>query len=687
MNEIRKHQPQGTDSVLDQHNLCELCRKKDDEDLYIMFSLLYRIIIGDIFYKAYKRDDMSYDLELLQEEKSKQIVEESKSSEEKMRLFQENVSGNILTEIIIAPEFSQLVQEIFKSKYQLIDESACSHQEFAKHFIQIFDVKDNQQVQSNNIMTEKNFQNKERLGSLLNSIRQLTDDIQNYQAEINKLSSHIVTRLFNSHTYSIEREISPNIVDEVGNNVGTLEAAKDEDMEKARNNNSDNNGSGSTRTSSGDNRQRRSDEVNGENNTTNENNQNNASSDLFENGTDTASNNNSNEKRKKSKALPFKSKLPKRATDILKKWFLTNVNNPYPSHEVKETLSKATGLTRKQIQNWFTNSRKRFLEPLKKKIEEKKSGDTTPHNTQMIEENSDPVQKPILVSQLPTDPTNIQQSSQIKTFPQFSPIFSNINDPQVMKTLTPQQFPIIPLQPQNQTFMYPGMMPQGSIPNGNNILIVPCFVQQPPMTYSFRPPNMVPINASFIQVPQGNIQFPQGNIQFPQGNIQVPQGNIQHPHGNIQLPQGNIQMIDQSNLISNSFGSNAYFVPLQPNMMEARGLGQNLSTNFNTINNNVYNSINNMGNTAPVGSFGTLGGIYNMPVLPNVAHVNNMDPNFGRMLDKSLIVMKPNQNDTFSEGASISPKSSQKNFGGVYHPRPEIDEYHTQKHLHKDYQS
>lgn len=63
-------------------------------------------------------------------------------------------------------------------------------------------------------------------------------------------------------------------------------------------------------------------------------------------------------KNKKAKAATFKSKLPKKATDILKNWFLNNIQNPYPSHEAKEMLSKMTGLTRKQIQNWFTNSRK-----------------------------------------------------------------------------------------------------------------------------------------------------------------------------------------------------------------------------------------------------------------------------------------------------------------------------------------
>jgi len=62
--------------------------------------------------------------------------------------------------------------------------------------------------------------------------------------------------------------------------------------------------------------------------------------------------------KKSSRDACFKSKLPKKATDVLKSWFLNNIQNPYPSHDAKEVLSKMTGLSKKQIQNWFTNSRK-----------------------------------------------------------------------------------------------------------------------------------------------------------------------------------------------------------------------------------------------------------------------------------------------------------------------------------------
>lgn len=63
-------------------------------------------------------------------------------------------------------------------------------------------------------------------------------------------------------------------------------------------------------------------------------------------------------KMKKNRNTSYKSKLPKKSTDILKNWFLQHIQNPYPCHEAKETLSKLTSLSRKQIQNWFTNTRK-----------------------------------------------------------------------------------------------------------------------------------------------------------------------------------------------------------------------------------------------------------------------------------------------------------------------------------------
>lgn len=94
-------------------------------------------------------------------------------------------------------------------------------------------------------------------------------------------------------------------------------------------------------------------------------------------------NNNELKKRKFSK-----SKLPKKATEILQGWFLLNISSPYPeyiffkksimlfifivyifnnfisffsyknSNETKNNLMKMTGLSKMQLENWFTNNRK-----------------------------------------------------------------------------------------------------------------------------------------------------------------------------------------------------------------------------------------------------------------------------------------------------------------------------------------
>jgi hypothetical protein len=52
--------------------------------------------------------------------------------------------------------------------------------------------------------------------------------------------------------------------------------------------------------------------------------------------------------------------FPKRAVHILKQWLNEHLDNPYPSFKEKETLSKESGLSKRQIQNWFTNARKVF---------------------------------------------------------------------------------------------------------------------------------------------------------------------------------------------------------------------------------------------------------------------------------------------------------------------------------------
>lgn len=53
-----------------------------------------------------------------------------------------------------------------------------------------------------------------------------------------------------------------------------------------------------------------------------------------------------------------KTNFSKEATSILKKWLLEHVEHPYLKTVDKHALSKESGLTKKQVSNWFTNVRK-----------------------------------------------------------------------------------------------------------------------------------------------------------------------------------------------------------------------------------------------------------------------------------------------------------------------------------------
>ena len=51
-------------------------------------------------------------------------------------------------------------------------------------------------------------------------------------------------------------------------------------------------------------------------------------------------------------------KHSKQQTAILKKWLKEHLENPYLKPEDKTVLSQKSGLSKKQVQNWFTNMRK-----------------------------------------------------------------------------------------------------------------------------------------------------------------------------------------------------------------------------------------------------------------------------------------------------------------------------------------
>jgi hypothetical protein len=58
-------------------------------------------------------------------------------------------------------------------------------------------------------------------------------------------------------------------------------------------------------------------------------------------------------------------KLPAEATVILRKWFIDHYRHPYPEDNEKVMLQMQTGLTKKQVESWFSNSRVRAWTPSK----------------------------------------------------------------------------------------------------------------------------------------------------------------------------------------------------------------------------------------------------------------------------------------------------------------------------------
>lgn len=60
--------------------------------------------------------------------------------------------------------------------------------------------------------------------------------------------------------------------------------------------------------------------------------------------------------------LKYKKKrrnFPKLVVDFLREWFHNNIHYPYPSDNLKNIFSDCTGLTKKQITNFFITERKR----------------------------------------------------------------------------------------------------------------------------------------------------------------------------------------------------------------------------------------------------------------------------------------------------------------------------------------
>ncbi|KAF6204158.1 hypothetical protein GE061_002498 [Apolygus lucorum] len=63
-------------------------------------------------------------------------------------------------------------------------------------------------------------------------------------------------------------------------------------------------------------------------------------------------------------AMKRKSSLSSKATTYLKAWLSQHIHHPYPTDKEKIEISAETGLTTKQVANWFINARRRIIKPM-----------------------------------------------------------------------------------------------------------------------------------------------------------------------------------------------------------------------------------------------------------------------------------------------------------------------------------
>lgn len=116
------------------HEQCEICFKKDEEDLYIIFNVLYRVVIGGVFHRRSKDEGLSYELDMMQrlepEAEEKGLKDEDQTPEDKIISFKEKINRNLLVGVITSKEFNEAVKDIFKAKYEALKEQ-CHHFELA----------------------------------------------------------------------------------------------------------------------------------------------------------------------------------------------------------------------------------------------------------------------------------------------------------------------------------------------------------------------------------------------------------------------------------------------------------------------------------------------------------------------------------------------------------------------------
>jgi hypothetical protein len=72
-----------------------------------------------------------------------------------------------------------------------------------------------------------------------------------------------------------------------------------------------------------------------------------------------------------------RERLSRPAVRVLMAWLQDNIDNPFPSSEQKQALVQQTGLSSAQINQWFTNARRRVLKGLRESSQATKAAMTT----------------------------------------------------------------------------------------------------------------------------------------------------------------------------------------------------------------------------------------------------------------------------------------------------------------------
>jgi hypothetical protein len=560
MNDTDIHKASKLASPQPRGELCELCACRDQEDIYIVFDVLYRVFMMESFHENSSKNELYYEMSQGSDPNAlgtlKTIPEEPNEKCKKLTAFHGKISEKLLHETFLTTSFNQLMQEIFKIKYHKIGETICNHEYLAKEYNDIFG------SEGEGITYDKKIvhQTQEKFDHLKTSLKDVKLNIDTCHAEISDLCSHVLNRLFDPRPQIARKDNEEESKMDSGEN-GSSGDGKDSSDGKFKGNRpngklgSNNNGNSSGSHSSGNNGTNGNQESGLDGSSSNGNASGNAraSSDQSEPNPRKAI------KKTKPRYATAKSKLPKKATDILKNWFLANIQNPYPNCEAKDALSKVTNLSKKQIQNWFTNSRKRFLEPLRKKLQANQDLNirdmSSPAENRFNPENNFN-QNPI--PSKPEEPLQYQKEQ---------PIIQQRPEP----SFQPQQNVTYITQPNyNQPMVYQAHMATNQ--NGGTVMVLTPYIIQPsPIMYSYRPvQNIVPIGNNFLQFQNNN-------------SVQV----INQPN--------HVQVINQPYI------EQPYMIPT--NVVDFRGImTQSLSTNFNTINNNVYNSINKIGSEDSVSS-------------------------------------------------------------------------------------